>query len=182
MKCTAAPGAAGSPEARGGLRNRGRRRGCEPCTLGSHFAILPFNRCFKQPVRLCSGLWQCRDLKGETCIEHLNRQLNQTMVNCYLRHSRVGKPQGQGLRPSLRPTSRRLRSFGVEFPGEQPIGLGISLLEYPEGGMTRLETLIELKFVNSSFSSLSSYWNLTNSSLSSNSRQQYLNQQYPPPS
>ena len=28
-----------------------------------------------------------------------------------------------------------------------------------EGGMIRLETLIELKFINSSFSSLSSYWN-----------------------
>ena len=28
-----------------------------------------------------------------------------------------------------------------------------------EGGMTRLETLIDLKFLNSSFSSLSSYWN-----------------------
>ena len=34
-----------------------------------------------------------------------------------------------------------------------------------------METLIELKFINSSFSSLSSYQNQTNSSLSSNSRQ-----------
>ena len=41
--------------------------------------------------------------------------------------------------------------------------------------------IFELKFANSSFSSLSSYWNSTNSSLSSNSRQQYLSQQYPPP-
>ena len=57
--------------------------------------------------------------------------------------------------------------------------------------MIRLETLIELKFLNSSFSSsnsrfefssLSSYWNQTNSSLSSYSRQQYLSQQYLPPS
>ena len=34
-----------------------------------------------------------------------------------------------------------------------------------EGGMIRLETLIALKFINSSFSSLSSYWNSTNHSL-----------------
>ena len=47
--------------------------------------------------------------------------------------------------------------------------------------MIRLETLIELKILSSSFSSLSSYYNLTDSSLSSNSRQQYLKQQYPPP-
>ena len=46
----------------------------------------------------------------------------------------------------------------------------------PEGGMIRLETLIKLKFLNSIFSSVSSYWNLINSSLSSNSRQRY-----PPP-
>ena len=50
-----------------------------------------------------------------------------------------------------------------------------------EGGMMWLETLIELKFLNSSFSSLSSCWHWTNGSLSSNSRQQYLSQQYPPP-
>ena len=42
--------------------------------------------------------------------------------------------------------------------------------------MVRLEILIELKFLNSSFSSLSN-----SSSLSSNSRQPYLSQQYPPP-
>ena len=46
------------------------------------------------------------------------------------------------------------------------------------GGMIRLETLIELKFLNSSFSSLSSCWNQTNCSPSSDSRRQYLNQQY----
>ena len=40
----------------------------------------------------------------------------------------------------------------------------------------------ELRFINSSFSSLASYWNQTNGSLSSNSRQQYLSQQHPPPS
>ena len=51
-----------------------------------------------------------------------------------------------------------------------------------EGGMIRLETLIELKFIDSSCSSLSSYCNDTNSSLSSNSRQRYLSQRYPPPS
>ena len=50
-----------------------------------------------------------------------------------------------------------------------------------EGGMIGLETLIELKFLNSSFSSLSSRRNWTNGSLSSSSRQQYLSQQYPPP-
>ena len=32
-------------------------------------------------------------------------------------------------------------------------------LEYSEGGMIRLETLIEFKFLNSIFSSSSSYWN-----------------------
>ena len=37
-------------------------------------------------------------------------------------------------------------------------------------------------FIISSFSSLSSYRNCTNKSLSSNSRQQYLSQQFPPPS
>ena len=50
-----------------------------------------------------------------------------------------------------------------------------------EWGMTRSETLIELKFVSSSFSSSSSYWNITNSSPSSDSRQRHLSQQYPPP-
>ena len=44
--------------------------------------------------------------------------------------------------------------------------------------MTRLETLIELEFLNSSFSSLSSYLTVP---FSSNSRQQYLSQEYPPP-
>ena len=41
--------------------------------------------------------------------------------------------------------------------------------------------LFELKFLNSSFSSLSSHWNYTKSSLSSNSRQQHLSQRYPLP-
>ena len=50
-----------------------------------------------------------------------------------------------------------------------------------KGGLIRLETLIELKFVTSSFSSLSSYWNWTNTSLSSDSRQQHLSRQYPHP-
>ena len=50
-----------------------------------------------------------------------------------------------------------------------------------EGGMIRLETLIELIFVDSIFSSLSSFWNLTNAFLSNNSRQQYLSQHYPLP-
>ena len=51
-----------------------------------------------------------------------------------------------------------------------------------EGGMIRLETLIELKFVTWSFSSLSSYQSQTSSSPSSDSRQQHLRQQYPLPS
>ena len=46
---------------------------------------------------------------------------------------------------------------------------------WSEEGMMRLEPLIELKLFNSSCSSLSSYWNWTNNSLSSNSSQQYLN-------
>ena len=50
-----------------------------------------------------------------------------------------------------------------------------------EGGRIRLDTLTELKFLDSSCSSLSSCWNSTNSSLLSNSRQQYLSQQHPPP-
>ena len=49
-----------------------------------------------------------------------------------------------------------------------------------EGGMIRLETLVELKFLNSSCSSSSYCRNQTNGSLSSNSRQRYLSQQYPP--
>ena len=49
------------------------------------------------------------------------------------------------------------------------------------GGMIRLETLIELRFINSSFTSFSSCWNSTSSSLSSNSRQQCLSRQYPLP-
>ena len=52
----------------------------------------------------------------------------------------------------------------------------------PDGGMMRLETLIELKFRNSSFSSLSSYRNWTNSSLSSDSRQQLSQSTVPSPS
>ena len=50
-----------------------------------------------------------------------------------------------------------------------------------EGGMIRLETLIELKFLDSSFSSFLSYRKWTNNSLPSNSGQQYLSQQYAPP-
>ena len=49
------------------------------------------------------------------------------------------------------------------------------------GGMIRLETLIELKSLHSSFSSSSSDWNSKQSFLSSNSRQPYLSQQYPTP-
>ena len=48
-------------------------------------------------------------------------------------------------------------------------------------GMIRLETLIELEFLNSTCSSLSSYWNWTNGSLASDSRRQYLSQNSPPP-
>ena len=55
------------------------------------------------------------------------------------------------------------------------------LAQPPEGGMIRLETLIELIFLDSSFSSLSSSLNWTSGPLSSNSRQQYLSQQYPTP-
>ena len=50
-----------------------------------------------------------------------------------------------------------------------------------KGGMIRSETLIELKCRNSSCSSLPPCWTQTNSFLSSNSRQQFLSQQYPPP-
>ena len=50
-----------------------------------------------------------------------------------------------------------------------------------EGGMMRLETLIELKCLDSSFSSLSPYRTQTSDSLSSNSRQLHLSQQHPPP-
>ena len=50
-----------------------------------------------------------------------------------------------------------------------------------EGGRLRLKTLIELEFLNSSFSNLSSYRNQTVNYLSSDSRQQYLSQQYPTP-
>ena len=67
-----------------------------------------------------------------------------------------------------------------------------SIIEDSEGGMIRLETLIKLTFFNSSFfelefinsscsSYLSSCLNYTNSSLSSNSRQHHLSQQYPAP-
>ena len=52
---------------------------------------------------------------------------------------------------------------------------------YSEGGMIRLETLIELNLFNSSFSSLISYCNRTNIYLSSSSGRQYLDRQYPPP-
>ena len=47
--------------------------------------------------------------------------------------------------------------------------------------MIRLEALIGLEILNSSFSSFSSCRNQANSSLSSNSRRQYLSQQHPPP-
>ena len=52
-----------------------------------------------------------------------------------------------------------------------------------EGGMIRLETvsIIELKFLNSSSPSCFSYRSWTISFLSSDSSQQYLSQQYPPP-
>ena len=48
-------------------------------------------------------------------------------------------------------------------------------------GTMRLETLVELQFLNSSVSSLSSYWNSTKHYMPSDSSQQYLSQQYPPP-
>ena len=68
----------------------------------------------------------------------------------------------------------------IEHKRQQSGGRWGRRLSYSEGGTIWLETLIELKFLNSSFSSLSSCWNSTNSSLSSISRQQYLSQQYPP--
>ena len=51
-----------------------------------------------------------------------------------------------------------------------------------EGEVIRLETLIELRLINSSFSSCCFYiLELISNSLSSNSSRQYLNQQYPSP-
>ena len=50
-----------------------------------------------------------------------------------------------------------------------------------EGGMIRLENLIELKLWIRVVRAFFSYWHSTNTSLSSNSSRQYLNQQYPPP-
>ena len=49
-------------------------------------------------------------------------------------------------------------------------------------GTIRLETLIELEFIDSSFSSLSSCRNWTSSSPSSDSTRQHLGQRYPPAS
>ena len=60
---------------------------------------------------------------------------------------------------------------------------GRSLQRGPQlrkGEQSRLETLIELKFLDSSFSSLSSDRNQTSGSQSSSSRRRYLSQQYPP--
>ena len=62
---------------------------------------------------------------------------------------------GRGLRPStlrvqvMRTDSTRQPVTGVPRRSRR-------LTNYSEGGMIRLETLIELKFLNSSFSSLSS--------------------------
>ena len=53
------------------------------------------------------------------------------------------------------------------------------MLDMEGGGVIQSETLIELKFLNPSFSSLSSYYYI--GYLSSSSRQQYLSQEYPPP-
>ena len=68
-----------------------------------------------------------------------------------------------------------------QFRAAQTARLGYARTAIRGRGVIRLETLIELNYLNSRCSSLSSYSNLTNSSLSSNSRQQYLSQQYPPP-
>ena len=50
-----------------------------------------------------------------------------------------------------------------------------------EGGMTRLETLMELKFIDSSCSSCSSHGDRTRNPLLSNSSRRCLDQQHPPP-
>ena len=56
----------------------------------------------------------------------------------------------------------------------------LTRVSHSEGGMIRLESLIELNFLDSSSSSLSSHWNQTGGSLSSDSRQQHLSQRYSP--
>ena len=78
----------------------------------------------------------------------------------------------------------RLRMISSRVSTEVTFGRG----DLSEGGMIRLETLIELKFLNSSFLSLSSDTELVQTiprreirGKSSDSRQQYLSQQYPPP-
>ena len=56
---------------------------------------------------------------------------------------------------SGRKSGARTRLAGTVFGAPE----GHQLHQPSEGGMIRLETLIELKFLYSSFSSLSSYWN-----------------------
>ena len=74
---------------------------------------------------------------------------------------------------------------------------GKSKIPILEGGMIRLETIVELKFLNSSFSSSNCSIHVVRGyplleirltvpcrairGKSSDSRQQYLSQQYPPP-
>ena len=71
------------------------------------------------------------------------------------------------LTPFVRNQRKRVAFPSVFLRNSPNKSVGQSRVHGSEGGMTRLETLIELNFLNSS--------------LSSNSRQQYLSQQYLPP-
>ena len=72
--------------------------------------------------------------------------------------------------------------FGwVKKEGEWHTREGDDTVGNPHRAQISQFELFELKFLNSSFSSLSPYSNYTKSSLSSDSRQQCFSQEYPPP-
>ena len=90
-----------------------------------------------------------------------------------------GKVSGR-LREALRGFTLRLRALKRQpSDGMAPRRLA---LHCSERGRIRLETLIDLNFINSSFSSISSYRSYYTSSFPSfDSSQQHLSRQYPPP-
>ena len=79
---------------------------------------------------------------------------------------------------NLKPRAEAVRAACASGPHAM---LRRALRGCPEKEMIQLETLIELKIMNSSLSSFCVYWISTNNSLSSSSGRRYLNQQYPPP-
>ena len=126
----------------------------------------PCQRCLLKTSRRCHPFRSMPGLNGV----HGSRRCLDGVVNRFMRSS-LWRPDAD--KHQTRHADQASRKAGVGR-GDDTVG------DPHRAPIYRLE-LFEFKFINSSFSSLSCYLNYTINSLSSDSSQQYLNQQYPPP-